>query len=148
MLFMLFVCEIMLLAAFLCDLCVICERIITQEDSNYLWGTLALSFCFYASFLVLSILFPCSFLMCLNGRSRVSRGNKMQKRRKFRASEYRVKFTWTMLSAAEILYQKKFAWVIRLSFKKRLQETHLKVPGKASRKFHSRNFLVVFSWHL
>jgi uncharacterized protein (DUF2225 family) len=34
MLFMLFVCEIMLLAAFLCDLCAICERIITQEDSS------------------------------------------------------------------------------------------------------------------
>ena len=36
---------------------------------------------------------------------------------------------------------KKFACVIRLSFKKRLQETHLKVPRKASMKFHSRNFL-------
>ena len=44
-----------------------------------------------------------------NGRSRVSRGNKMQKQKKFRASEYRAKFTWTMLSAAEILYQKKTA---------------------------------------
>ena len=28
-----------------------------------------------------------------NGRSRVSRGNKIQKQRKFRANEYRVKFT-------------------------------------------------------
>ena len=28
-----------------------------------------------------------------NGRSRVSRGNKMQKQKKFRASEYRAKFT-------------------------------------------------------
>ena len=28
-----------------------------------------------------------------NGRSRVSRGNKIQKLRKFRANEYRVKFT-------------------------------------------------------
>ena len=36
-----------------------------------------------------------------NGRSH---GNKQKK---FRASEYRAKFTWTMLSAAEILYKKK-----------------------------------------
>ena len=35
--------------------------------------------------------------------------NKMQKQKKFRANEYRVKFTWTMLSAAEILYQRKTA---------------------------------------
>jgi len=28
-----------------------------------------------------------------------------------------------------------FACIIRLSFKKRLQETHLKVPRKASKKF-------------
>jgi hypothetical protein len=34
--FMLFVCEIKQLAAFLCDLCVICERIITEEYSSYL----------------------------------------------------------------------------------------------------------------
>ena len=33
--------------------------------------------------------------------------NKILKQKKFRASEYRAKFTWTMLSAAEILYQKK-----------------------------------------
>ena len=38
-----------------------------------------------------------------NGRSH---GNKMQKQRKVRANEYRVKFTCTMLSAAEILSQK------------------------------------------
>ena len=35
------------------------------------------SCCFF-----LSVLFPCSSLMCLNGRSRVSRGNKMQKLKK------------------------------------------------------------------
>ena len=34
--FMLFICEIMQLAAFICDLCVICERINMQEDSSYL----------------------------------------------------------------------------------------------------------------
>jgi len=38
------------------------------------------------------------------------RAQPILKEFKFRASEYRVKFAWTMLSAAEILYQK-----IRLS---------------------------------
>ena len=69
-----------------------------------------------------------------NGRSRVSRGNKIQKLRKFRANEYRVKFTWTMLSAAEILYQKKrpiIAHIILLIFRK----PHLKMPGKNYKKF-------------
>ena len=39
-----------------------------------------------------------------NGRSR---GN-YRKQRKFRANEYRVKFTWTMPSAAEILQRKSY----------------------------------------
>ena len=60
--------------------------------------------------------------------------NKMQKQKKFRASEYRAKFTWTMLSAAEILYQKKrpiIAHIILLIFRK----PHLKMPGKNYKKF-------------
>ena len=44
--------------------------------------SLLVPFLFYASFLVLSI-FSLIFPYVLNGRSRVSRGNKMQKQRKF-----------------------------------------------------------------
>ena len=74
-----------------------------------------------------------SLLECYAESSRHS-WNKIQKLRKFRASEYRVKFTWTMLSAAEILYQKKrpiIAHIILLIFRK----PHLKMPGKNYKKF-------------
>ena len=68
-----------------------------------------------------------------NGRSRVSRGNKMQKLRKFRANEYRVKFTWTMLSAAEILYQKKRPNINHWALSAR-KKTHINVYRKNYRK--------------
>ena len=61
-----------------------------------------------------------------NGRSH---GNKIQKLRKFRANEYRVKFTWTMLSAAEILYQK-----FRLSYSLDFQKTLTRNAPKGAKK--------------
>ena len=64
------------------------------------WG-----FCVHwLSTLVCEKLITSQICHMFNGRSH---GNKILKLRKFRANEYRVKFTWTMLSAAEILYQKK-----------------------------------------
>ena len=97
---------------------VICERH---------WG-----FCVHwLSTLVCEKLITSQICHMFNGRSH---GNKILKLRKFRANEYRVKFTWTMLSAAEILYQKKrpiIAHIILLIFRK----PHLKMPGKNYKKF-------------
>ena len=90
-----------------------------------------------------------------NGRSRVSRGNKIQKLRKFLASKSKTKLAWAMPNAARHSLSKKIAksWTEeacllcrtqpKLFIKKahycscnvwKDQETHLKVPRKASMK--------------
>ena len=79
-----------------------------------------------------------------NDRSRVSRGNKIQKLRKFRANEYRVKFTWTMLSAAEILYKKNGLYCSR-NFRKRALNTP-KGVRKSQQKVHASESRVKFTW--
>mgnify|MGYP006333435985 CR=1 FL=1 len=58
---------------------------------------------------------------------------QIQKLRKFRANEYRVKFTWTMLSAAEILYQKKRPNINHWALSAR-KKTHINVYRKNYRK--------------
>jgi hypothetical protein len=87
-----------------------------------------------------------------NGRSRVSRGNKIQKPRKvfakswaeeacllrhnektssekkYLANESRVKLAWTMPNAAEILYKKNGLYCSR-NFRTAIMKPHLKVPG-------------------
>ena len=96
----------------------------------------AISLFFPRSFLARSLLVPyvsLFFPYVLNGRSRVSRGNKIQKLRKFRASEYRAKLAWTMLSAAEILYKKKRPLLLTY-FRKVGTKPHLKVHGKQYKK--------------
>ena len=58
---------------------------------------------------------------------------KTSSKKKFRANEYRVKFTWTMLSAAEILYKKRS--IIAHVTEQAIRKTHLKVYRKNSKKF-------------
>ena len=71
-----------------------------------------------------------SLELSINGRSH---GNKILRLRKFRANEYRVKFTWTMLSAAEILYQKKRPNINHWALSAR-KKTHINVYRKNYRK--------------
>ena len=82
------------------------------------------------SYVISSYFDSYSLELSINGRSH---GNKILRLRKFRANEYRVKFTWTMLSAAEILYQKKRPNINHWALSAR-KKTHINVYRKNYRK--------------